>query len=153
VPEAINTVRDLIRADEGCRLTVYDDKTGRPIVPGTRVKGHPTIAWGRALDVHGVSQKEADAMLDADINYWLVACVQAFPWFKRLNEPRQAVLVSMAHQMGVPGLQGFTRALAAMEAGAYDVAAFEMLQSEWAKETPKRAKREADMMATGAWPS
>lgn len=32
-----------IKADEGLRLAVYDDATGKPIVAGSRVIGNPTI--------------------------------------------------------------------------------------------------------------
>ena len=47
--------------EEALRFVVYDDATGRPIVPGTHVIGHPSIGIGRALDVH-FGDKLADAM-------------------------------------------------------------------------------------------
>ena len=52
--------------DEGVRLRVYDDATGEPLHPGMTLKGHPSIGYGRALDVNGISLKESklrDAMI------------------------------------------------------------------------------------------
>jgi lysozyme len=145
-------VYDLIRADEGLRLTVYDDATGDPIGPGSVVKGHPTIGYGRCLDSrHGITQGEADTFLYADVDQWEIELKQAFRWFTRLNEPRQAVLVSMAHQMGIDGLKRFGNALEAMQSGAWEIAAQELFRSKWARQTPARAKRLANIMRTGAY--
>jgi hypothetical protein len=38
-----------IMADEGLRLTVYDDATGKPIVASSRVVGNPTIGYEALL--------------------------------------------------------------------------------------------------------
>ena len=66
---------------------------------------------------------------------------------KRAN--RGEVLVEMAYQMGVGGLFKFKRMWAALAVGAYSGAAHEMLDSRWAKQTPKRAKELAEIMQTG----
>ena len=87
------------------------------------------------------------AFILADIVHELDA---AIPWWKGLSEPRQSVLVEMAYQLGVPGLLGFRRALAAMQVGAWAVAAREMLDSKWAREdSPARAQRAAQVMENG----
>lgn len=57
----------MLRAEEGLRLTVYDDATGKPIKPGTLVKGHPTIGIGRALDVNGITEAEAEYLKANDV--------------------------------------------------------------------------------------
>ena len=62
---------------------------------------------------------------------------------------RNAILTSMAYQLGIVGLAKFVKFLAAMEAKEYDRAAEEMLDSLWAKQTPNRANRHADVIRTG----
>lgn len=74
------------------------------------------------------------------------------PWFNRLDEVRQRILIQMAYQMGVKGLLGFKNTLAMIAAGQYDRAADGMLQSLWARQTPDRAKRLSEMMRTGVPP-
>lgn len=65
------------------------------------------------------------------------------------NQPRRDVLISMAYQMGVDGLAGFKNTLAMISAGDFGSAANGMLNSLWAKQTPNRARRHADVMRTG----
>lgn len=67
------------------------------------------------------------------------------------NPAREAVLLSMAYQMGVAGLDGFKGTLASIAASRWDEAATGMLNSRWAKQTPSRAKRHAEQMRTGDW--
>ena len=62
---------------------------------------------------------------------------------------RQAVVLSMAYQMGVTGVLGFSRMLGAIDRRAYGEAAEHMLESKWARQTPARAKRHAEMMKMG----
>jgi lysozyme len=66
-----------------------------------------------------------------------------------LNPVREAVMLSMAYQMGVTGLLGFKNMQSAIDRRAYWEAADHMLDSRWAKQTPARAERHAEMMRTG----
>ena len=70
-------------------------------------------------------------------------------WYGQQTPERQAVLLSMAYQLGIVGLLGFNRMLAALERGDHTTAAFEMLDSRWARQTPARAERQAEAMRTG----
>lgn len=140
--------RDL-EADEGVRLFVYDDATGQPIVPGTLVKGHPTIGIGRALDVHGITLEEAMGFLQSDLQADGDALGTALPWMRTLDPARGEVLLEMAFNMGVKGLLAFKNTLADVQAGNYDKAADEMLASLWAKQVGARAQRLATQMRTG----
>ena len=65
------------------------------------------------------------------------------------NAAREAVLISMAYQLGVPGLTKFAKTLALCAAGNWGLVAIEMLNSLWARQTPKRAARHAEQMRTG----
>lgn len=135
--------------DEDKKLFVYDDATGEPIVPGTLVKGHPTIGVGRALDTHGISSAEADYLLTSDIFKVEQEAEKAFPWYVGLADERKAVILSMLFQMGLGGVQGFHEFLLAVEHQNWSRAAAEMEDSLWAKQTPSRAKRLAEQMRTG----
>lgn len=70
-------------------------------------------------------------------------------WFDRLPVERKAIVIAMAYQLGVSGTFGFKRMIAALWRLAYETAATEMLDSDWAKQTPARAKRMAEAMRTG----
>ena len=74
-----------------------------------------------------------------------------FEFFKDLNECRQAVLISMAYQLGFAGLLGFKRMLAAIQTKYWNDAAHEGLDSRWAKQTPNRANRQMKTLLTGTW--
>ena len=69
-----------LQSHEGLRLFVYDDATGAPIKPGTAVKGHPTVGWGRALDTYGVNEAEADYLLANNIDVVVAEVTAALPW-------------------------------------------------------------------------
>jgi len=69
--------------------------------------------------------------------------------FPSLSTTRQAVLVDMAFNLGHKRLAGFTKTLELIATGNFSAAADEMLDSTWAKEVPKRAKRDSDLMRAG----
>ena len=138
----MNVVEQL-RREEGVRPSAYQDHLG-----------FWTIGVGRLIDSRkggGLSAAEIDLLLTNDVNRCTAGLREALPWFGRLNEPRQAVLIGMAFQMGLAGLLEFKRTLGSVEDGQYGEAAVEMLQSTWAKQTPFRAMRMATQMETGEW--
>ncbi len=139
----------LLTDEEGLRLTVYDDATGKPITPGSTVIGHPTIGIGRALDTNGISNEEARALLLNDLAKITGQLDQRLPWWRRLSQNRQMVLAAMAFQLGMAGLLGFSNTLKLIEAGRYAEASSAMMQSLWARQTPARAARMARLMKDG----
>lgn len=73
------------------------------------------------------------------------------PFFDDLNEPRKCVLISMAYQLGVKGLLGFKRMLAAIQTQCWNDAAHEGLDSKWHKQTTRRAERQMLTLLSGTW--
>ena len=134
------TLREQLLRDEGCRLKVYKDSVGKL-----------TIGIGRNLEDKGISLAEAEAMLDHDIRDFTAEVLVALPWSTALDEVRRGVLVNMAFNMGVQGLRGFTKALAAMQAGDWFTAAAHMMDSKWARQTGVRAERLAEQLRGGEW--
>ena len=116
--------------------------------------GYLTIGVGRLIDKRKgghLTDDEIEYLLENDIRRTTTAVLAALPWAKHLNEPRQAVLVGMAFQMGLQGLLGFRSTLESVRDERYADAAAGMLLSKWAKQTPKRAQRLARQMETGEW--
>ena len=140
----------LIR-DECVKLFVYDDANDNPVVPGYTLVGHPTIGIGRALDVHGISMAEALYLNNDDIKDVQNGLLDSLPWLANLDVVRFAALENMAFNLGVNGLLEFTETLAAIKQGNYELAAEDMLQSEWAQQVGDRAKRLAEQIKTGVW--
>jgi lysozyme len=143
-------LRDELARDEGVRLTVYDDATGEEIVAGSRVQGHPTIGVGRNLTAaRGISQDECDALLDGDIRSVTAELDRELPWWTGLSDARQRALANMSFNLGMPTLKQFRNMLSALEAGDFDTAAREALDSRWARQVGARAERIARQFREG----
>ena len=140
-----------LSGEEADRSKVYDDANGQPIVPGTAVQGHPTIGIGRALDVEGLFPDEVDYLFNNNVTRICAELDQHLAWWRTLSDPRQAVLIDMAFNMGVDGLLGWPHTLAMIQAGQYAQAAESMRDSLWETQVHQRADRLADQMQTGAW--
>lgn len=138
-----------LERDEGRRFLVYDDATGLPIGAGSYVIGHPTIGVGRCLDRSGLRDDEIDALLENDIVQYLDELVD-FPWFMALDPCRRRAIVNMRHQLGLVGLLGFHRMIAALVDLDYDLAYLEGCLSLWYRQTPMRAKRVLELLRLGA---
>ena len=137
-----NIIRSL-RGEEGEVLHEYKDHLG-----------YSTIGVGRLIDKRkggGITAEEAAYLLGNDVDKVVTQLNSRLPWWTKLDDARQGVLVNMAFQMGVDGLLGFKNTLKMIEAGQYESAARGMLQSKWAQQTPSRAKRMAEQMRTGVW--
>lgn len=134
------TLREQLLRDEGLRLKPYKDSVGKL-----------TIGCGRNLDDVGLSLTEAEYLLDNDIVRAAAAVLAHIPWTHTLDEVRRAALTNMCFNLGVKGLLGFKKSLAAMERGDWRTAAVEMLDSKWAKQVGVRAERLAKQIATGEW--
>lgn len=136
-------LKSLLLRDEGCRPYAYQDS-----------QGYWTIGVGRMIDHRqggGLSPAEIDTLLNNDIARVTGQVTAALPWVAQLDPVRSAVVISMAFQMGIDGLLKFVNTLAAIRDGKYDEAAQMMLESQWSRQTPQRAERDADMMRTGVW--
>ena len=134
---------ELLRKEEGEVLSAYQDHLG-----------YWTIGVGRLIDKRkggGITAEESAYLLSNDIDKKMAEVYKALPWVEQLDDARKAILISMAFQMGLTGLQGFKNTLAMVQAGKYKEAAVGLLNSKWAQQTPNRAKRHAEQMRTGEW--
>jgi lysozyme len=121
---------------------------GLKLKPYRCTSGKLTIGYGRNLEAKGISKGEAESMLLSDIAEVEERLVRA-GFLSGLNDARKAVLINMAFQLGFNGLSKFRNMLAAVQSEQYVLAASEMLDSLWAKQTPSRAKELSEQMLTG----
>ncbi len=135
-------LKDQLIEDEGLRLFPYTDTTG-----------NITIGVGRNLTKDGISEDEAMILLEDDIEKFTSRVTNRWPWVSDLSEPRQAVLINMAFNMGIGGLETFVHFLGYVKAGRWLQASRAMLDSLWAKQVGERAVRLSEQMKTGEWES
>lgn len=128
---------ELLR-DEGQRLKPYLDTVGKL-----------TIGIGRNLDDVGVSEDEVALMLKNDIDRVEQGLKAACPWYSHLTDARQRALCNLCFNLGLGGLLGFRKAMKAMQAGQYDTAADEFMDSLWAKQVGARADRITTLIRQG----
>lgn len=139
---------------EGCKLNPYRDSLGRL-----------SIGIGRCIDTNpfspeelkavgdwrkGITKNAAFMLLRNDI-FRVKNDLAQFVFFPLLNHDRQFVLIDMCFQLGIRGLKGFKKTLAAVALGNWQTAHDEILDSIYAKQTPTRAQRNAQCMLTGKW--
>lgn len=158
----------ILRQEEGFSAHPYRDTIGLwTIGIGTLLEPE----WARALDgieadeSLGVLRTESAICMDEAMAAALLALriealddmLRVHSWYWRLasvecerGRERQALLLSMAYQLGVGGLLGFRRMLYALRDGDYGRASVDMLDSKWATQTPQRAERTADAMISGS---
>lgn len=113
-----------------------------------------TIGVGRNIDSDGgigLSDDEIDYLLANDVKRVEAELTQAFEWFKKCNVPRKDAMLDICFNIGLPRLRQFKKALAAMSAGHYEIAAVEFLDSRWASQVGQRAITIAEIIRSGEY--
>jgi lysozyme len=151
----LSRLKESIKKHEGYRDTPYRDHLGfwtvgyGHLIHHQSNPGHQTI--GALLDY--LSNKEGhEQLLDRDIersiNGASTYLMSAKAW-QELSDTRKEVLIEMAFQLGTGGLHKFRKLREAIIVKDWERAKKEMLDSTWAKQTPKRANSLADRMLKG----
>jgi len=131
------TLIDWIKHHEGYRRFVYDDTVG--------VK---TVAYGRNLESVGISEEEAEYLLNNDVKR-CVDQLERYIWFKHQPRGVKDALINMCFNMGITRLLGFKKMISALDMNDCTNAAKEALDSKWASQVPNRAKDVAVMLREG----
>lgn len=147
-------IAERLEFHEGCRLMPYYDHLG-----------NLTIGIGRCIDTnpfntaelkalgdwrHGITKNAAVMLLRNDVQKCLDK-LKKLDFFAELDWERQYALLDMCFQLGFEGLCCFKKMLEAMRQGKFYEAAAECLKSQYAKQTPKRARRIARVIREGKW--
>lgn len=127
---------DRIKLHEGFESKPYKDHLGKL-----------TIGYGTLLE-HGITKEEANALLEIRLKNISDRFVKVYE-FTRLDKVRQDVILEMSYQLGFNGVMKFKNMWKALIIEDYDLAAAEMLDSKWHKQTPSRAEELSMIMANG----
>ena len=138
-------LEQLLENDEGSGPR---DSAGR-LKPYRDSVGKLTIGYGRNLDDRGITDAEALYLLRNDIVDVKHELDEHLPWWRQLDDVRQRVIADMCFNMGLAGLLTFHQTIAFVHAGQYPAASAGMLNSRWARQVGRRARRLAQMMETG----
>lgn len=154
----------ILKFEEGFRAVPYSDSEGFVSI-GYGKKLHTLAGLDPKYFTLRISEETAKDWMEADLTRLDVQLLRSRVGadqgiYRSLDDDpvRSAIILSMAYQMGVEGLLGFTDMWAALGQGNYDLAADAMLDSLWGiTQTPERAARHAQVMREGkhdnAYPS
>lgn len=129
-----------LKHDEGLRLFPYKCTADKL-----------TVGYGRNLQDNGISELEAEQMLMSDTQIALEDAkkfVGGAVW-DELSDVRQACLINMAFNLGLPTLKKFQMFRQALLDGDMAEASRQMLDSRWARQVGQRANRLAHLIQQG----
>ena len=146
----IDQLRDTLKIDEGVKYEIYNDHLGYP----TFGIGHLVV---ESDEEHGkpvgtpVSEDRVNSVFEKDVAIMIDEAKKIFPNLDELPEEAQQVIVNMTFNMGRPRLSQFKKFIAGVNAGDWNKAAVEMMDSRWAKQVGRRADNLAKAMENGDW--
>lgn len=134
--------KQMLKRHEGLKLTVYDCPAGKK-----------TIGYGRNLEDRGITEQEAEQLLDNDIQEIQQQLRNSFDFYVSLTDTRKAVLIDLTYNIGLAGLKSFKKMLNALNKQDYVEAKNQLLDSRYAGQVPSRAEELAELLqgADGQW--
>ena len=117
-----------IKRNEGLRLKPYHCQAGKL-----------TIGYGRNLEAKGISIREAEYLFKNDLKIVAKQVANRIEFYRKLSYKRKMVLVDMAFNMGIEGLLGFKKMLAALKSRDFMEAGKELMRSKYAEQVKTRA--------------
>jgi lysozyme len=133
----LSKLRDLLIQHEGLKNKVYQD-----------TEGFLTIGVGHNLSAKGLTNSQIMSILTDDITDTINFLNIKFPWFHTLDDVRARAVADLTFDL-MGGVLEFHRMLDALEAGDWNTAASELLNSKFAQQTGNRARDLAQMIRTG----
>lgn len=128
-----------LERDEGKRRVMYLDQLK-----------NPTVGVGHLMTTP-LSDLAIRTILHDDVQTARHGIHVALPWIVNLSDAREGALVNLAFNIGIAGLLGFPKMLAAAKDGNWSIAARELLDSKYATQVPERAHRLAEQLLTDKW--
>lgn len=123
----METLEEMIQRHEGYNPKPYQDTLGVW-----------TVGYGHNLN-KPLSHAACVQIFQDDLADAQTDCLHAFHWFADLTDARQYAMIDLCFNLGLTRLQKFVKFLAAMQAGDYETAAHELLNSVWASQVKGRA--------------
>ena len=144
--DTYNKLLESVRKHEGYRNTVYLDTLGKRTVG----VGHLCVEdfWE---DEKEYEEKFLMDILQKDLQSSIDSAEDLCEGLK-ISDDAKILIIEMIFQLGKNGVSKFKNMWSALKQNPpqYDVAATEMLDSRWAKQTPGRAKEMSDHMMSCA---
>ena len=146
-----------IGVNEGYRSKVYKCTAGVDTVgigfalPSLPKKITPEIAlkivlWQIEMGIISMPEDVCVEMVAKEISELHLKLGEKLDWYDNMPPEIQGVVIEMCYQMGFTGFCKFKKAIAHMKNKEFQLSASEMLDSRWAKQTPNRANRLADIV-------
>lgn len=140
----INQIQaDNLKKHEGFRAKTYHCTAGKLTIGyGYNLDANPLHLSAnelQSLKTVGITEEKADHLLKLCCTQVEEKLIKALPWFIKLDNNTQYVLINMAFNLGVQGLLAFKNTLKLIQEGKTTQASIEMMDSKWAKQVKSRA--------------
>ncbi len=140
----LSYTEEMIQSHEGVSLRVYKDHLGNLTVGvGHLVTKSDNLSEGDSIDY-----ERMHAMFRKDVVEARRVAKTLVTGFEELHWKARVVLTNMSFQLGYNRLKSFKKTIAFLENKEYTKASVEMLNSDWAKQTPSRAKELSTLMGS-----
>jgi len=108
-----------------------------------------TLGWGRNVEKTGITDKEADILLENDVIRVTEELATHLTVWEHMSKARREVLIDMCYNLGITRFLKFKKMIAALEIGDHAEVATQMMDSKWAKiDVPRRAKHLMELYVT-----
>lgn len=149
--------REKIRSEEGLRLKRYKDPAGGFAVGigfnlGRSDADELLTAIGAdpkkvKAGTQNLTETQAAELFEKSYDIALTDVRQAVPGLDQLSPDRQTALIDLMFNLGETRFRGFKKMIKAVNSGDFTTATQELLKSDYAKQLPARAKRNAALLA------
>lgn len=144
-----------IKLHEGCSLKPYKCPAGKLTIGiGRNTEDNPfTVEELRVVGdwKNGITREAAHYLCKNDIERCIIELKKHLKFFDELDNERKYALIDLCFNLGINKLLTFKKTLASIACGNYRTAAEQLLQSKYASQVGKRAKRIAILIETGRW--
>ena len=102
--------------------------------------------WTIGHGLTWITEEESLHILANRISQLHLKLIDDLDWYRNMPPIVQGVVIEMCYQIGFAGFWKFNKAIGHMKAKNWKGASEEMLDSLWARQTPSRANRLADIV-------
>ena len=130
-----------IKEHEGFVPKIYKDQLGFKTIGF----GHLVLPTDKFAEGVTYKKKDLEEVFDSDFNIAKSNANQLISGLP-LHHQAKCVIIEMVFQLGIGGVSKFKKMWKALKQNNYQTASEEMLDSKWAKQTPKRAEELSSVM-------
>ena len=127
---------------EGYSRNMYKDRNGWSIGNGYSLTQNPLHLDKATLSNfkrNGISKLRSRQLVSQLCTQTKNVLEAKYEWFNEMDSQRQYVVLNMAYNLGVGGLEDFNKTLYHIKHRQYTLASNEMLRSKWARQVKGRA--------------